>query len=253
MSLPPWIAIVEEEGPDRRWGVQVRDILSGNDGDVCNSVLTSKLLRPGNSQYVLDIGVDKGWWSFFVAEQNPAVEIDAFEPNPISFRSLVPKLDSIPQMRLHNIAVSDHSGFLPFTLAAGDSHSREKDSAVSLPCTTVDRYIRNRHVDLVKIDTEGHDLHVLRSLFPFLERIDAILFECTPYWYGETQEECVKNTCEALNHLHAVYGHMYTLSRRGPPTLYEISREGIDAFVRDSYEQNKQTDIFVCKRKYEDL
>lgn len=241
----PWIIKINSPS-DPRDGIRVRHIESGNDGDVCNSIITYKLLHECTNPYVIDIGVDEGWWSFFVTTINPSATIDAFEPNPVSFRKLVPYLESTPQLRLHNYAISNIcGGFLPFTSDGGQSHSRHsRDQGETVPCITLDRYIQTKTVDLIKIDTEGHDLRVLESLRPFIHQIKAIIFECTVYWYGTTREECVCATVLGLAYLKCQYKYIYSLSRRGKPQLAEI--DDIASFVNWCYDNRYQTDILVC-------
>lgn len=242
-----WIIPIQDEN-DPRFGIQIRHIKSGNDGDICNSVVTYKLLKNKINPYVIDIGVDEGWWSFFCTEINSSVTIDAFEPNPNSFRELIQYLDSTPQIRLHNYAISNKSGFLPFTLESGMSNSRCTNGTVSVPCTTLDRYIKNAKIDLIKIDTEGHDLCILETLHPYIKSINAILFECTVYWYGSTKEECIEKTSKELIYLKQQYMYMHSLSRRGiPPSLTSLANDQeIINFVKWSYENKYQTDILVC-------
>jgi FkbM family methyltransferase len=246
----PWIVPIHAP-QDPRMGIRVRHIESGNDGDVCNSVVTHVLMKDVKDPYVIDIGVDEGWWSFFVADVNPSVTIDAFEPNPQSFQMLVPHLETCPQMRLHPFAISNMTGFLPFTLESGQSNSRSGGTHI-VPCTTLDRYLRGKEVTMMKIDTEGHDLTILETLHPFLNRIHAILFECTVYWYADTRQECIEKTVKELRYLKSKYTHMYALSRRGdPPILTELTREEIEGFVVWCYENRCQTDIVVTNRYVE--
>lgn len=247
--LYPWIIQIGSSN-DSRYGVQVRDIQSGNDGDVCLSLITHKLLKDKSIPHVIDIGADEGWWSIFVADINPTAIIDAFEPNPESFVGFVPYLSSVPQLRLHTFAISDHSGFLPFHPQKGQSHSRT-ESTMCVPCTTLDRYIHNSHVDMIKIDTEGHELRILRTLHPYLNTIGAIVFECTVFWNGSTEEECIASTRDELIFLKQHYKYMYSLSRRDfPPQLLPIvSENDIYRYVSTCYIQHLQTDILVCNER----
>jgi FkbM family methyltransferase len=244
----PWIIYIESEDGDNRYGVQVHDIQTGNDGDVCMSILTHQLLLNNTSPYVIDIGLDEGWWSIFVIETSPTAIIDAFEPNKESFTAMVSRLSMLPRMRLHNFAISDHSGFLPFNPQKGQSHSRNLECPQKVPCTTLERYIENRHVDMIKIDTEGHDIRILRTLHPYLSNIDAIVFECTVFWNGRTEEECVEVTRTELLYLKQQYRYMYSLSRRAfPPYLITLtSEQDIVEFVKYCNIHHLQVDILVC-------
>lgn len=245
----PWVIEIEPEG-DRRLGIEVRHIKSGNDGDVCNSAITHELLNIPRPVYCLDIGVDEGWWSFFVADTNPNATIHSFEPNPKSYKELIPYLKYTPQVNLHNVAISDKEGTLRFVCENGQSNSRDEESmanAIEVKCISPEIFVKDKTVDLIKIDTEGHDLVILKSLHPYLETINAIIFECSVYWYGKTKEECIQKTIDELLFLQQHYPYMYMLNRRGEPVLFNIKNEDIIHFVTFSYDHHFQSDILVTK------
>ncbi len=254
----PWVIQIQSE-TDPRLGIKVAHVETGNDGDVCNSIITYILLKNKSEPHVIDIGVDEGWWSFFVANIQPSAIIDAFEPNPHSFKNLIPHLEKFPNIRLHNYAISDKCGFLSLTNEAGRSHSRtslgsgpkrSESEITEVPCITIDRYIRNQHIDLVKLDTEGHDFVILNSLAPFFSNIDAIIFECTVYLSGTTKQECIDKSVKGLIQLKTVYSHMYALSRRGMPQLEDLSylsENNLHNWCLKMYDVNYQTDILVSK------
>lgn len=244
----PWVIEVDPEG-DKRLGIEVRHIKSGNDGDVCNSAITHELLHVDRPVYCLDIGVDEGWWSLFVADINPGATIHAFEPNPKSYKALIPFLKYTPQVNLHNVAISDKEGSLRFVCENGQSNSRDDsaENSIEVRCVSPDQYVKNKAIDLIKIDTEGHDLVILKSLHPYLTNIKAIIFECSVYWYGKTKEECIQKTIDELRFLRQHYSYMYMLNRRGEPVLFSIEMDDIDKFVVFSYDHHFQSDILVSK------
>ena len=241
----PWI--IDINSPfDPRKGIKIKHTESGNDGDVCNSCVTYELLNGVDNKYCIDIGVDEGWWSLFAANINPNCKIDAFEPNKQSYNSLLPYLNSEPQINIHNVAVSDKYGILPFRTEGGQSHSRA-ESNTQVVCVKIDEFIQNKVVNLIKIDTEGHDLKILNSLHPYLHQIEAIIFECTVYWYGSSAEECIFLTTEELKFLKSHYKYMYVLSRRGEPKLMSlVDEDDINQIIRSYYINNFQVDILVC-------
>jgi len=229
---------------DPRNGLQIKHIQTGNDGDICNAYVTYELVHGSEPKICIDIGVDEGWWSLFVTEINSNVRVDSFEPNPISYKALQPYLND--QITLHNVAISDTSGTLLFSLEGGQTNSRS-NGTVEVLCKPLSPYIGTKQVDLIKIDTEGHDLIILKSLYPLLGQINAIVFECTPYWYGATKDICIQETLNVLTHLKSHYNHMYILSRRGPPNLIELQTdEDIFRFILYSYNAHYQVDILVC-------
>lgn len=240
----PWIIDIDSD-TDHRNAVQIRHVISGNDGDVCNSYVTYHILKGDSPKYCIDIGVDEGWWSFFAASVNSNCRIDSFEPNPISYKALIPHIANDTQIRLFNIAISDSEGTLPFTTGGGQSHSRSA-STQHVPCMRLDSFLQ-RQVSLIKIDTEGHDLTILQTLHPFLHRIDAIIFECSVFWYGSSKEECIQKTVDELTILHTEYKQMYLLSRRGEIHIDAVEFDDIVPCVELLY--TMQVDILVCRNE----
>jgi len=232
---------------DPRKGIKIRHIRSGNDGDVCNSYVTYHILKGNSPKYCIDIGVDEGWWSFFAASVNSNCRIDSFEPNPISYNALLPYIVNDTQITLHNKAISDSEGTLPFTIEGGQSHSRSS-STLLVPCIRLDSFIQ-RPVSLIKIDTEGHDLAILHSLHDYLDTIEAIIFECSVFWYGATRDECIQKSKDELTLLHKKYKNMYILSRRGPVEVYILPFDAIASCVEMFYDDHLQVDILVCHRE----
>ena len=228
---------------DPRLGVQVRNIQTGNDGDVCNSCVTYELLSTGKPVFCLDIGVDEGWWSFFVADINSQAVVYGFEPNPESYRLLQPQMDN--RVLFFNAAISNVIGPLNMTFAKGESHSRDGcDTTQIVPTLTVGSFIEGKDVDCIKIDTEGHDLIILQTLYPYLHKISSIIFEFTVYWY-----DGIESSSKVLYHLLTMYPYMYTISRRGPPVLVALeSNKDIDMFVAFCKINHFQTDILITKK-----
>jgi len=232
-----WLTVIE--GPDRRNGVQIRHINSGNDGDVCIATITERLLLGKIDPLCIDIGVDEGWWSLFVLDTNKTSRVIAFEPNPISYTSLLPYIASDSRMKLHNVAISDKEGILPFYLNGGQSHSRGTSVPdACVPCAPLHFFVPDEPIELMKIDTEGHELHILKTL-PF-EKIVSLIFEFTPYWYDDVEEAiaCLQKLC-------TLYPRIYSLSRRGPPGLTPI--EDVRTFVTANGINRYQCDI-LCTR-----
>lgn len=254
-ALSPYLIVLESENNEvPYYGINIHTVSSGNDGDVALAYITHELLHGNESKYCIDIGVDKGWWSFFAANCNPNVHIDSFEPNQQSYDAIQVPECLKSQIVLHNVAISNKTGTLPFIFKEGQSHSRS-DSSTVVKCETLDAYIKNKTVDLIKIDTEGHDLIILESLHPYLDQIKAIVFECTVYWNGNTMNECIENTLNELTYLKSKYTHMYVLSRCVPYTadftkyicLTELKTEdSIMKKLMEYYYKNLQVDIIVC-------
>lgn len=114
-------------------------------------------------------------------------EIHAFEPDPANRAKLKENID-VSKIHLHDCAVSDHEedGVAFFASPESDGISslsafRETHKEVNrVRLTTLDAMLPAsvvRRVDFLKIDTEGHDLFVLRG-FPWARlQPDVVLCE----------------------------------------------------------------------------
>lgn len=139
-----------------------------------------------------DVGAHRGETTLKLAHAFPGVRVHSFEPMPENFAVLASAVRDTGA-RPVNAAVSDRSGTVK--LARGDSslHASVHGSGahVEVPAVTVDEYAAAQgvgRIDLLKIDTEGHELAVLRGARSQLEggATEFIVCECE---FAERVEE----------------------------------------------------------------
>jgi FkbM family methyltransferase len=130
-------------------------------------------LRPGG--VVLDIGANVGFHALFFGKQvAPDGKVYAFEPALQSFEALRQHVAMNGQTALvHPVhaAVGDRPGTLSFVAdgVQGSNHvapaGAPPAATVTVPCVTVDGFCEERgiHPTVMKIDTEGFELQVLRG------------------------------------------------------------------------------------------
>lgn len=138
------------------------------------------------SSIMLDVGANRGGTA--LPFLRAGWEVWAFEPDPVNLQFLVKATADFPLCHIDGRAVSDTSGqSLPF-YTSPESHgvssllpfleSHQQISTVET--VTLRDFCASEHVDkigLLKIDTEGFDLHVLKG-FPFdVIQPDVILCE----------------------------------------------------------------------------
>jgi FkbM family methyltransferase len=156
-------------------------------------------LAPDGELHVADVGANVGRWSrSFVAAASTAgraadLRLHAFEPDAVAYARLERALDGAPAI-LSAVALSDRHGTAAFHavapaagtnslhLAPGTTATTERVSTI-----TFDSYAARSGVHrfaLVKIDTEGHDLTVLRGARTMLaeHRIAVVQFEYNHRW-----------------------------------------------------------------------
>jgi FkbM family methyltransferase len=151
-----------------------------------------------NCRIVFDVGANRGEWTETALTLDPTIEVHAFEPSASTFQQLAAKQLG-GQVRLNNIGIGavEEERELYQIGRASQSELRslyrreglEDDYKLSVApdaervrITTLDAYCASAgldHIDYLKIDTEGHDLKVLRGAAGLIGRhaIRYIQFE----------------------------------------------------------------------------
>jgi FkbM family methyltransferase len=183
---------------------------------------------------VFDVGGNVGQFLRAIGGSVPCLDgfrIVTFEPNPTCWPSLELACQEVSARGAETEILKAAVGSLPGRLviyANGPaditaSAHRAKDpltSPIQAECTTVDEIIRSRGIeclDLLKIDTEGHEFHVLMGATQALEqgRIRSILFE-----FGE---HCVQSRVFLKDYFELLGKHGYVLHRLLPSgRLWEV-------------------------------
>jgi FkbM family methyltransferase len=147
---------------------------------------------------VLDIGSNKGQFIDFTLSLFPNAIVYGFEPNPSLFKKLQLKYIKNNSIKIFNIGVSDINGELKFNENVMDETSSfeglnydseyltKKAKILGVEPSNIIRKSYNvpvvkltdwiikenlKNIDLIKIDTEGHEIHCLNGLFD--TRIDC--------------------------------------------------------------------------------
>lgn len=152
----------------------------------------------GESITIIDVGANKGQSIKFFLSLYPKATIYSFEPNPTLYQGLVSKYENNPRYNVKIIkkGVSNTHGKLILQETVLDETSTleelnynsaylRKKAAVlgvsvekivktryEIEVTTLIDFIKSeslQKIDILKIDTEGHELNVLKGLFPVLE------------------------------------------------------------------------------------
>jgi FkbM family methyltransferase len=158
------------------------------------------LAEPGAPVRVIDVGANVGGWSAALlgaarqAGRLADLELHAFEPSADTYRRMTAALDG-RRVATFRAGLSDRVGAATLHVAgpgAGINSLHRPDGQAGLgteqvPVTTLDEHAREHGLDaiaLVKIDTEGHDLAVLRGARDLLagQRIGVVQFEYNCRW-----------------------------------------------------------------------
>jgi FkbM family methyltransferase len=150
------------------------------------SIFNSKL------KCVIDVGANKGQSIDFFLSINPQCKIFAIEPNQELFKSLQSKYSNKSNIQLFNFGISSIEGEKMFhenifdytssfeTLNNESAYLKKKSKVLGVkpeniinksylvPVITLDSFISNNNlaqIDILKIDTEGHEFDCLSGLF----------------------------------------------------------------------------------------
>lgn len=154
---------------------------------------------------IFDVGANKGQSADFFLSIRPNATITSFEPNPTLFAFLTNKYKKRGNIQVINKGVSSSKQVLTFYINKLDlTSSFEKlnvtskylakkaqvlgvkpseiiSESLDIETICLSDYIEEQniqHIDLLKIDTEGHELKCLNGLFPLNScQIDRIQIE----------------------------------------------------------------------------
>jgi FkbM family methyltransferase len=187
-------------------GVDLSLFLFGNFQD---HVTNQKYVRLKEDAVIFDIGANIGGMAFRFAQQVPRGHVYAFEPTDFAFSKLLNNLSLNPQLAeqitpvqlfLSDQTISDHQlkAYASWKVDGSAAHTHPLHggavkSARSVPAVTLDNYCLTNgidRVDLIKIDTDGHEFCVLRGARRTIEKNRPyIIFEIGLYVLEEQNIE----------------------------------------------------------------
>lgn len=171
---------------------------------------------------VFDIGANEGYYAKKIWTINPRSRVYCFEPNP----QLVGRIRAnVPGQPIINAAAGDRVGTLEINFNRVDPtqsspyRRNANTEAVAVPQITLDQYAKSQHIkkiDFVKIDTEGHELAVLRGARGLLAKraISMIQFE-----YGG----CYRDAGTTLRQIYQLLSPNYIICHLRPGGLMPCS------------------------------
>jgi FkbM family methyltransferase len=164
--------------------------------------LVIDIVAPSARLIALDVGARIGDWSKSLmdgaSERTGGFEIHAFEPVPDSRKAIVDSFAAqirVGQLRVNAVALSDDlkkvSMYIPHPMAGTSTlypdSTLSYEHVMEVETSTVDEYSRANsidHIDLLKVDTEGNDLMVIRGALGLLKvgRVGVLQFEYNYRW-----------------------------------------------------------------------
>ncbi len=178
--------------------------------------LVRELVRPG--MRCLDIGAQTGFFTCLMASLvGPTGHVHAFEPMPPSFRMIEKNVSENhfeDIVELHPKAVSDAAAAIQASKVSNMYVVGHVDGAepVTIEAIRVDDVV-TEHVDLIKIDVEGHEPAAMRGMEALIHRNRPIIVsEANEYWLRTASNS---STPEFLDLLIRLGYRVYDVDDRG--------------------------------------
>ena len=134
-----------------------------------------------------DVGANLGQTAERLVRVFPEADVYSFEPVPETFEQLKKHVTDYRHVRPFNLGMSDKVEQSRMFLADASGRNRvgsdELEGGVSVQLNTLDYFCQTQsvhHINLLKIDVEGHEMQVLRGAEGLLRnrRIDFVVCEC---------------------------------------------------------------------------
>lgn len=187
--------------------------------------------REGRSVVIVDVGAHKGEFALQVSKLNPDLFTIAIEPNPQLASQLRDKCKdySIVNMRVLEAAVSLEDGFAELWLGGNPAEaslnrfaqgSNKNAKAVHVATSRLDSVLPSgEDVAFLKIDAQGSDLDVLKSLGDRFQDVRQGMLEVSTCESGGAYET-EANLREVLNFLNASGSNVYRISPNDTSSTY---------------------------------
>lgn len=195
-------------------------------------------LRPG--MVVLDIGANVGQYTLIAARDvGPNGRVHAFEPNPISHRTLASniELNSFGNVSTHALAVSDSAGevtlYIPDNDNMGEASlqiSQTGQRNTTVRSVTIDEWAQNAdlgatpRIDIVKIDVQGLESAVLRGA-------RQVMLRYRPLIICEFEERWLRDSGTSSVEIKRMLGELsYSANRITASGLSQVDTDEVHSF-----------------------
>lgn len=141
-----------------------------------------RIVKTDRLSVMFDVGANIGQTCLQMNRHFQSTAIHAFEPVASTFEKLLANTTGFPCIHSHQIALSNTTGSGRISIEENDQLSRlvcahglplDESKLESVPLVTIDDFCE-RHgvtsIDVLKIDTEGHEMQVLQGAEQMLRR-----------------------------------------------------------------------------------
>ncbi|MEX0661308.1 MAG: FkbM family methyltransferase [Balneolaceae bacterium] len=180
------------------------------------------------SKMIFDVGANIGYYTLQFAQKTDG-HVYAFEPMYYQYNTLLKNIDINNLSNVYPIKqiVSDHAGkqriyFSGMDNTAASSVVNQTDYYEDVPSVSLDKFCKEKNIewiDLIKIDVEGYELHVLKGLSGMLEshKVKHLFIEIAE----QHLQKAGDSSEELINYLKQFQYKGYSI-KTGKPDEYEL-------------------------------
>lgn len=161
-------------------GAVVQAVLSGSSYPIIQFIT--------NVRTIVDVGANVGAATLYFAAQYPQARVLAFEPFPSSYELLVRNLAAFPNVTAMNFGLFDQNKQVPLYLGVQDPVTNSialgaevaQDAFVTVTLREAKAVLAEHgieRIDILKLDTEGSELPILRSISSLMAKVSVLYIE----------------------------------------------------------------------------
>ncbi|MDA8138505.1 MAG: FkbM family methyltransferase [Desulfobacteraceae bacterium] len=142
---------------------------------------------PSEPIVVVDIGANVGLFALYMKNLRPDSVIHFFEPAPLNFELLRRNVGGYKDVHLHPVGLSDSTQAAVMMLHSANTGENSIKCSLSDQCGQIEvpivaarqafEQLGLTYIDILKIDTEGCEVEILRSLQERLPYVGLVLLE----------------------------------------------------------------------------
>lgn len=143
------------------------DLIMNGVRELAATAYMQTILQPG--WVVVDIGANIGYYALM--EARICREVLAIEPEPSNYELLLSNIELNGYKNVATLlsAVGDRNGAVELALSEVANWHRvktrgTKKDTITVPMVTMDAYLMGKRVDMVRMDVEGYEFHILKGM-----------------------------------------------------------------------------------------
>ncbi len=206
------------------------------------SKLILSLLRKGDT--VIDVGANVGYMTCLMGRSVGSIgKVHAFEPEHSNFEILQRniKLNNLGNVKIYNLAVGEKGGVNKLFISPENKGDHtlvflnNGRGFVNAKTVRLDEFVSEENIDLVKIDVQGYEIHVLNGMSSYLSSraVRNIIVELTPSRVrrsGKTPYELFE-----IMGRYGLRGKIITSTVGSKARSIEEVRRNMERYVNDEY------------------